>query len=244
MIPTTDQLETARTLLAVGIALANVAVWYGVSLEREALPAKTKERGWRVLVRALAVEATLALVLVAVDTTISSRLQSEIIALERAAGPRNLIGDEISKLVAALKPLGGQPYDLTRVPMMESGSFLDNQIVGALRDAGWTLKSVKSNGEIAQIPFILFTASQDSESAEKMKILQSDLFDSSRLTDIKIGVTHDIVGVDIVFRNNDFTTPAFSLSSILKDAGIGGGAGWTLDSGMSDDAIHVIIGRK
>jgi len=127
--------EYARLALAVGLVAANVFVWWGVSLENENFSQETKDRGWRMLVRALAAEALLAFLLVVVDTKISIDQKQEIAALERAAGPRNLTGGEIFKLIDTLKPLGGKPYDLTIPPMMESGSFLDNQLVSILKDS-------------------------------------------------------------------------------------------------------------
>src|SRR5690242_182834 len=148
--------EYARLALAVGLVAANVFVWWGVSLENENFSQETKDRGWRMLVRALAAEALLAFLLVVVDTKISIDQKQEIAALERAAGPRNLTGDEVFKLIDTLKPLGGKPYDLTIPPMMESGSFLDNQLVSILKDSGWELRTIKGNVEKAQIPFGLW----------------------------------------------------------------------------------------
>lgn len=65
-----DVLHVARYALGAGLIGANVAVWYGVWLERESAPKDVQERGWRILVRALAAEAAIGVFLFAADTGI------------------------------------------------------------------------------------------------------------------------------------------------------------------------------
>jgi hypothetical protein len=81
MTPTNDQLEAVRIALGIGLGLSNVAVWWGVYLERDNFPKDIQDRGWRILVRALAAEAALAFALLAVDTTLGVRQRAQIAAL-------------------------------------------------------------------------------------------------------------------------------------------------------------------
>lgn len=242
-----DETSTHWSLILV-IAAAEISLGVGIWIES---PKNKTLRQWIGVVLVLGgciFSALFTVFLLLFDEGINHAQQAKIIFLERAAGPRNLLSEETARIIEVLKPLGGKPYDLTRAPTMESGSFLDNQIVGTLRNAGWTLKSIKSNGEKAQIPFTLFLFSQDPKVAEKMQFLESDIFDSSRLTDIKIGITHDIVGVQILFdmrKVPEFSNAVFALSKEITTAGIGGSAGGVFTSnGMADDVIHVIIGKK
>src|SRR5690242_10860138 len=79
-------LETFHTILAVGLVLANVAVWYGVYLEQDKFPAATQHRGWRILLIGLAAEAALGLLLVGVDFAAQRQHDEELarVGLEAA----------------------------------------------------------------------------------------------------------------------------------------------------------------
>lgn len=111
-MPMTDQLETARIALGVLLVLSNIAVWLGVYLERDKFSKETQDRGWRILVSALALEAALAVFLLATDTTISLRQRWQIASLERQIGPRFLTADEQHSLTNALRAIGPHSVDL------------------------------------------------------------------------------------------------------------------------------------
>lgn len=83
-------LEIIRIAFGAGLVIANVFVWYGVYLEKEEFPKETQERGWRMLIRALAAEAALAFALLVVDTVISTMQRNEIANAETRASTADL----------------------------------------------------------------------------------------------------------------------------------------------------------
>lgn len=88
-----DVLHVARYALGAGLIGANVAVWYGVWLERESAPKDVQERGWRILVRALAAEAAIGLFLFAADTGIDVMQRTEnAVTYERATNAEREAG--------------------------------------------------------------------------------------------------------------------------------------------------------
>lgn len=131
--PTTDQLEVARIALGVGLVLSNVAVWYGVLLENDRFPKEVQDKGWRILLVALAIEAALAFILLAADTTISLRQGWEIAAIKT---PRSLSTTQQIELTGALKKFAGTPFDFG-VAGSQEGVDIMNQIGDALTKAGW-----------------------------------------------------------------------------------------------------------
>jgi hypothetical protein len=102
MTLTTDQLESVRIVLGIGLVLSNIAVWYGVWLERDSAPQEIKDRGWRLLVRSLAAEAALAFLLLAADTTLGVRQRAEILTLETKIAPRRLSIEQQGRITADL----------------------------------------------------------------------------------------------------------------------------------------------
>lgn len=105
-----DVIHWSRYALAVGLVIANVAVWYGVWLERASAPAETQERGWRILVRGLAAEVALGLLLFAADTGLDVIQRREIAQINeksavalREAGELGASFDGLHSLVAETK---------------------------------------------------------------------------------------------------------------------------------------------
>jgi hypothetical protein len=86
-------LEIIRFVLGAALVGANVAVWYGVWLERDSAPKEVQHRGWRILVAGLAAETAIGFVLVAIDTEIGVMQRSRIaITQERAANAEREAG--------------------------------------------------------------------------------------------------------------------------------------------------------
>jgi hypothetical protein len=148
-----DHWDIFRIVLGLGLALCNVGVWRGVSLEY-ASDTWTKETGKRLLVRSLAIEALLAFTLLAVDTTAGVKQKiavanAETIASEgrlRAANaesellkmktPRMLTEEQTTFLIQSAQPFKGTPFDFSIEPEQETIDLMVH-IGGALREAGW-----------------------------------------------------------------------------------------------------------
>lgn len=73
--------NVSRWPLAVAILIANIFVWRGVYLEGDRFPKETQDRGWRILLCALAAEAALGFCLFSVDTAIGVRQVGKIAEL-------------------------------------------------------------------------------------------------------------------------------------------------------------------
>jgi len=148
----TDNLEFARSSLAIALVFANVAVWIGVYLEGERFSEALKQVGWKILVVALAAEAAFAAVLVVVDSVVSARQKAEILALETIVGGRQLTDDQINQIAASLKDFAGKKIVVGSYLGDAEGARLGLQIRKALRladiEVGAGLGSVLSmNGD-------------------------------------------------------------------------------------------------
>ncbi len=143
-------LQVSRILLAFGIALSNVAVWRGVSLEKDENPKELRDAGWRLLVRALAAEALLAFSLVVVDTVLGIRQQTDIavlydratkaeLELQKLKAPRSLSPPQQARIVEKLRQFSGQPYTLSVSSDPEAISLL-KIIDTILVSSGWVRK--------------------------------------------------------------------------------------------------------
>jgi hypothetical protein len=96
-------LEIARFALGVLLRLANVAVWYGVWLERDSAPPGTQQRGWRILIRGLAAETAIGLFLFAVDTSLGIVQTNEIANAKGAAVTAGKAADIANKAASKLQ---------------------------------------------------------------------------------------------------------------------------------------------
>lgn len=85
--PSDDHVKFIRLLLEFGVLIANVGVFVGVALERDKYSKTTQERGWKLLLVSLALEAAFNIFLYLADNTLSGRQQ---LALE---GQRRLVAD-------------------------------------------------------------------------------------------------------------------------------------------------------
>jgi len=101
----------AVTLLAIG---ANLAVWYGVSLENEHNPEGVKHAGWRVVVAFLLVETWSGWALWQVDTAISDKKDAQIIALQAADTRRDLTPEQQQVIANKMRAWAKLPKGFSR----------------------------------------------------------------------------------------------------------------------------------
>lgn len=115
-------LEIVRAVLGMGLVLANIAVWYGVWLERDSAPLEEQQRGWRILVRGLAAETALGLFLFAADTSIGLKQTAEIASANKDAtdlvnsfgGLHKFVTDQENKNAVAIADLKQNSSDLEK----------------------------------------------------------------------------------------------------------------------------------
>jgi len=97
-----DPVESWRWPLALILLAANVAVWLGVYWEGEQFSEETKETGWRLLLRGLAIETAVAFLLFTIDTSVQTRSDATITDLTgRAAQLSKDAEAEKAKVAAA-----------------------------------------------------------------------------------------------------------------------------------------------
>ena len=145
-IITNDQLEIARIGLGLGLVLSNIAVWYGVYLEHDRFPKETQDKGWRILLVGLAVEAVLAFILLATDTTIGLRQRREIFTLEAQLAPRFITKEQQATFVELLRPFHDTVATVWRFQTASSdtASFAI-VITGLLQAANWAARGVSTS---------------------------------------------------------------------------------------------------
>jgi hypothetical protein len=128
-----DKWDVIRTLFGVALALCNVGVWRGVSLEESHLEG-LKEAGKRLLIVSLALEALFAFALLAVDTTASVIQKREIAALNAEIAPRRLSSEDIAALKAAVRPYADRQISVWSYGTDVEARVLAAQILHALND--------------------------------------------------------------------------------------------------------------
>ena len=150
----------------------------------------------------------------AADGWISQLQRREIIALQIQAAPRVLTSEQISNIVAALKPFGSQTYDLSIPPTLEPGSGLVSQLIGTLRQAGWTLQSFKGPGPTTVLSPLVAISTLDLSAAPPNKEIQVTV------PQILVGVNFGVVGVVIAFERHNISPVTGALWKALDDAHI------------------------
>lgn len=135
MLPTTDKLESIRIFLGFGLVVTNILVFYGVYLEQERFSQEKRDRGWRLLVSALALEAALGFFLLVTDTTISNRQKEEIAVLEARIAPRRLAPDAMVSIANALGKFAGKGVRLESYNLDLEAQILGIQIATVLNSA-------------------------------------------------------------------------------------------------------------
>lgn len=162
-------LEITRVVLALLLVVANVFVWRGVVLEGDSYPSETKERGWRMLVRALAAEAALAFILFCIDTTLNLIQRREILALEAEIEPRRLTLEQQQKLATFASSLDGQSIRVASYALDAESAVLCEQIVRAFAAGGpKTLDRCASESTLGGFALAIHVTGDNQEAAKKL----------------------------------------------------------------------------
>jgi hypothetical protein len=120
--------------------------------------------------------------------------------------------------------------------MAEPGSFLVNQILGALREAGWKLQSIEGNVAKEPLSPMVVLFSVDPNSIGKPGFAIPAITVGRNL--FGIGVT-----IDVDLSKPDVGSAAAPLWQAFHDAGIE--AHFQLhDPNLTGDAVHIIVGAK
>jgi hypothetical protein len=231
-----DHPLTTHILLLAGDVLATIVVAWGILWESPSQPTWRHHIAMWLVIWGVATESVSSICLFAFDEYISQRQQEKIISLEAKIAPRNLTGADSSNIVAALKPLGGVPYDLGVTLMAEPDSWLTSQIIDALRRSGWKIQPV-----------------QGGELLDSMISIRA-LDPASRPSDLRatplVRVAHirDIIGVAVYVDPSEerrLGPQAEALSVALNAAGIECQLHIApVENNMAADRIHVFIGSK
>jgi hypothetical protein len=207
-------LEVAKFLFSTVYVVATIGVIVGVYWEREEFPKEKRDRGWRLLVRSLAVDTLFTVLILGTDGWIGSIQRVEIISLETRLAQR-AISTEEEKIVEALKQFSGTPFDFSINPAPEPLTFA-NRVRAILKESGW--KAIPAEGSIA-----LGTGDD-----------RSHIFISS----IELGM--EISNTKVA----EWREPLAALQKALADAGFPAKANIATDGSASDNAIHIYVGAK
>lgn len=164
--------------------------------------------------------------------------------LARATAPRNLLTKDETALTNDLRSFGPFKYDLATPRMMEPGSFLIVQLVGALSKANWQLQSYGGPLLSQPLPFNAVMALPN--------MTPQKAWDTKPLT----GVESDLIGIRIRydFRLKGSSDAAFRLAFWLTHGGAMAEPDMMPFSEAKegepphhlpvDDVIHIEIGRR
>ncbi len=130
-------LEIAKFAFFAVYVAATIGVIVGVYLEGDQFDKETQQRGWRILVRSLAVDTLFTILIFGTDGWISSIQRGEIIALEDRLAARTLSDTQVSAIAEKLKAFGGQEFDIVTYWKNPEALGLANRLYDALLKAGW-----------------------------------------------------------------------------------------------------------
>jgi hypothetical protein len=138
-------LERAHELLALALLVCTVFVWYGVHLEDNRFPEKTREDGERILKRSLALEAMLGFFILSVDAQITARFQDELSAANEKATIATGIATDASDSLKELR----KTVDSEKKGVSDSIKALNGQEVEAetaISQSKSELETLRSEG--------------------------------------------------------------------------------------------------
>jgi len=134
-----DKWELFHIAIGFGLVLANIGVYRGVKLEEE-YDAWTKETGRRLLLASLVWEATLAFLLLGVDSYVSIKQQFQIGAateeLAQLVRPRRLSPAQKDRIAVSIGKFSPITFVTVTVPEAEPWDFVMD-IAATLKSDGW-----------------------------------------------------------------------------------------------------------
>jgi hypothetical protein len=230
-------LAITRFVLGALLVVANVMVWYGVYLENDDFPKEKKDKGWRILIRGLAVESTIGFFLLAVDTSLGITQKAESArANERAANANNRAANA-ERLAGEL---GVKVDDLPNF-VAQKKKEIDNEIDGFSRSTAAQKTQIDSfiaslSAKKREVEATIAAAQKDEgilrTSADTIRDLRQtihDLTSDRKLTDEQAKeLTNSVKAIkDRVFDVSAFqTVEAWSLARQIGDSLHAGGWDW------------------
>lgn len=130
-------LEIAKFVFFAVYVAATIGVIVGVYLEGDQFDKETQQRGWRLLVGALAVDTLFTVLVFGTDGWISHIQRNEIIALENRLAARSLTSAQVDDIIGRMKQFPGQHFDIVPYWKNPESMGLSNRIYDALLKAGW-----------------------------------------------------------------------------------------------------------
>jgi hypothetical protein len=116
-------LEIARISLGIALLLANIAVWYGVWLERDSEPPEVQQRGWRILLLGLAAETAIGLFAFGLDMEIGARQGVKSSAAQERAADADVLAGQLGVRVNHLGDFAEGKEQEIAAQMRQSQSF-------------------------------------------------------------------------------------------------------------------------
>jgi hypothetical protein len=132
-------LEIAKFAFFIVYIAATIGVVVGVYLEGDQFDKKTQQRGWRILLRSLAIDTLFTILIFGTDGWIGSIQRSEIIGLQKRLAARSLTDEQKMSIASRLKQF--PPQTIQIIPYWQNKESLDiaNAIAETLQKDGWTI---------------------------------------------------------------------------------------------------------
>jgi hypothetical protein len=132
-----NTLEMAKWFFVAAYVFSTIGVTIGVYWENEQFPKEKQHRGWILLICALAADTFFTIMVFGIEGWIGHIQRGEIIALETRLAARSLSDEQFTDIVARLKPLRGQHFDIVTYWTNPESLDVTNRIYNALIQAGW-----------------------------------------------------------------------------------------------------------
>jgi hypothetical protein len=229
--------------------LAAIASAFGIVWESKGF--LNKELCHRYIIFGVVIETAASLLLFSAESSVSKAQRAQIIALMKAAEPRNIRGDGFKHITDAIGKFHDIKYDLTippitsaglMAPLLEPGSYLVGQVITALRLGGWQIVSMEGSVPKTQLPAEYAANVLD---LEKLSVPGGK---TVFVPPIIVGQMLAVSGARIsanMLDNPSLIEPVLTLSKALEDVGIRNEPVLErTDVGMTPHVVHVIIGTK
>jgi hypothetical protein len=130
-------LEIAKFVFFALYVLATIGVLVGVYWEGDQFPKEKQQRGWRLLVRSLALDTLFTIFVFGTDGWIASVQRAEIIGLETRLAARSLSADQVAKMSAVLTLYGSMGFAVYPYRDDKESTDIADNIRSAFAGAGW-----------------------------------------------------------------------------------------------------------